>query len=358
MDEVAFELFFSDCPAIPSHHASALGNFKIRKSVSIYLTHGCNLRCKTCYLSAGEPLKNELSTNEYMNIFSQIKRMDFEMVYLLGGEPMVREDIFDIIHMAKNFNLYTSMSSNGFFINEKNAIKLKDSGLDQVQISIDSGDENINDFIRGEGSFKKAVNAILNFKKAGIRVSVGFTITKFYNNVNAMVNVARSLGIDVLNVSVAEPFGRASLFHIVPDREDVKKAIEMIKNYKGEIKLTFNGFRFFLEEDIFNKSLENVPEDYHSCPAGQDRFVIDSNGDIYGCELLMYKEFLEGNAVKDDLESIWKNGFKAFRERKLPPECEKCKFNKSCQGGCPARSYNSGSLDKKDPLCSIPFFYH
>ncbi|MGC8565896.1 MAG: radical SAM protein, partial [Thermoplasmata archaeon] len=353
MDEVSLNLFFSDCPAIPSYHASALGNFKIKKSVSIYLTHACNLRCKTCYLSAGKPLKNELPTEEYKNIFFQISKMGFEMVYLLGGEPMLREDIFEIIQMAKNFDLYTSMSSNAFFINEKNARKLKDSGLDQVQISIDSADKNKNDFIRGEGSFKNALDAILNLKKSGIKVSMGFTITKFYNNVNAMVKLARSLGINVLNISVVEPFGRARIFNVVPDREDVKNAIEMIKNHRGEIKLTFNGFRFFLEEEIFNESLENIPENYHSCPAGHDRFVIDSNGDVYGCELLMHREFLEGNAVKDDLESIWKNGFNVFRERKLPVECEKCKFKKSCQGGCPARSYISGSLDRKDPLCPL-----
>ncbi|MGC8663974.1 MAG: radical SAM protein [Thermoplasmata archaeon] len=352
MDEIFLNLFFSDCPAIPSFHASALANASIKKSVSIYVTHACNLRCKTCYLNAGEPLKNEISLYDYAKIFPEIKELGFEMVYFLGGEPMLRNDIFSMIELAKSNCLYISMSSNGFYIDETNAKKLKDSGLDQIQISIDAADEKINDNIRGEGSFKNAIEAIRNLKKFGMKVSIGFTITKYYYDAKKMVELANFLGIDVMNISVVEPFGRAKFFNMLPERDDMKNVINEIKNLNDKIKLTFNGFRFYLDKEIFEESLNNIPEGYHSCPAGFDRFVIDSNGDVFGCELLMRKDFLEGNAIKDDLKEIWKNGFRNFRVRILPDECKTCKYKRSCQGGCPARSLNPGYFNAKDNLCN------
>ncbi|MDP8012237.1 MAG: radical SAM protein [Thermoplasmata archaeon] len=349
-DEI--NIFFSDCPAIPSFHVSALGNVKIKNSVSIYLTHACNLRCKTCYLNAGEPLKNELSIKNYEKIFSEIKDLNFDMVYFLGGEPMLRKDILDIIKIAKGNDLYTSMSSNGFFIDSINAKSLKEAGLDQIQISIDSPSEEINDNIRGQGSFGKAVKAIHNLKKVNMKVSIGFTITKNFYDVETMVNFASQIGINVLNISIAEPFGRAMLYDIIPEKEKVKKAIEQIKNLKSVIKITYNGFRFYLDEKVFEKSLKFIPENYRSCPAGINRFVIDSNGNVYGCELLMENEFFEGNVLEDDLKTIWEKGFRRFKER-MPNECKSCKYLRSCQGGCPARSFISGSFNSKDPLCYL-----
>lgn len=351
MDKFYLELFYSECPAIPTYHVSALENIEIKKSVSIYVTHQCNLRCKTCYLNAGLPLKYEMKLDNYKNIFPKIKNLGFELIYILGGEPLLHKEIFEIISLAKENDFVVSMSSNGFFIDKIKAEKLKKSGLDQIQISIDSANEMINDNIRGDKSFKNAINAIKNLKNVGLKVSIAFTITKYYNNVEEMVRLAKSLDVDVLNVSVVQPFGRAKENDIAPDKHLIKEAIEKLKMYKNEIKLTFNGFRFYLNKKIFDESLKNIPMGYNSCPAGKERFVIDSNGNIYGCELLMNEYFLEGNVLKDDINKIWESGFKLFRERVIPEYCNHCNFKQSCQGGCPARSFSTDLFQKKDSLC-------
>ncbi len=352
MEDIDLKLFFSDCPATPAGHTGILEKREIRKSVTLYLTHACNLRCLTCYLNAGDPLINELNTNDYRKLFPSLKELGFDMVYLLGGEPMLRKDIFEIISSAKENDLIVSMSSNGFFIDNENARKLSESGLDNIQISIDSADERINDTIRGRESFRKAKEAIINLKNYGMKLSIAFVITRFYNDINEIINMAKSLNVDAVNISVAEPFGRALKFNVLPTREMVKEAIMKIENLKNEIEMSFNGFRFYMDKEIFEKSLHNIPPGYFSCPAGRERFVIDSNGDVYGCELMMDKNFLEGNIRKVDVNEIWFNGFKFFRERKLPENCRKCNFRESCQGGCPARSFISNYF-LKDPLCKL-----
>lgn len=345
------DLYLNDCPAIPTFHTSALESIQFEKSVSIYLTHKCNLNCKTCYINANKPLQNELNTNDFVKIFAEIKDLDFPMVYFLGGEPLIRKDIFELISMAKKNGLYVSMSSNGYFINSGVAEKLKNSGLDQIQISIDSADEKTNDFIRGKGSFKRATYAIQSLIKYGVKVSIGFTITSFYSNVKEMISLAERLNVKVLNISVAEQFGRALPNNAVPSKNQVREAVESILNLKTKLKLTFNGFRFYLDEKYYEGIGNTIPIDYRSCPAGTNRFVIDSNGNVFGCELLMYDQFVEGNVRNENISDIWKNGFKIFKHRDLPEECKICPYRKICQGGCPARAYLKGSFNERDILC-------
>jgi radical SAM protein with 4Fe4S-binding SPASM domain len=98
-----------------------------------------------------------------------------------------------------------------------------------------------------------------------------------------------------------------------------------------------------------------VESSFSICPAGRSRFVIDSNGDIYGCELLITPKFKEGNVLKDNLKDVWERGFSIFRERdpiKIE-DCKSCSIAKICASGCPARAYSFyGSINHKDPLCS------
>jgi radical SAM protein with 4Fe4S-binding SPASM domain len=349
--KVIADLYLSECPAVPTSHIKALEGREFDKSVTIYVTHGCNFRCKTCYLSAGEPLKNELSIENYEKIFREIRDLGFQIVYILGGEPLIRKDIFEIIKKAKENSLYVSMSSNGYFINMDNAERLKDSGLDQIQISLDSADERINDIIRGPGSYRGAIKAIENLKRTGIKTSLAFTITSLYSNVSEMMKFANSLGIKLLNISVVQPFGRALKNRVLPSIEQVTKAINDIKNSEYDIRLTFNGFRFYLDQEGYKDARVYARSDYVTCPAGVNRFVIDSNGDVYGCELLMFDEFKEGNIRERGISEIWRNGFLIFRERRLPKECQECPYRDLCQGGCPARAYLNGGLDRRDILC-------
>ncbi|MDP8003650.1 MAG: SPASM domain-containing protein, partial [Caldisphaera sp.] len=94
---------------------------------------------------------------------------------------------------------------------------------------------------------------------------------------------------------------------------------------------------------------------YYSCPAGRSRFIIDSNGDIYGCELLINRKFLEGNVRKNRIEDIWINGFKQFREDRWKKinYCSTCEISSLCQGGCVARAFNGENIYNKDPLCNF-----
>ena len=372
------EIYLGECPASPLGHVLALrsnvedtGNESPYLSmdsindVTIYLTHACNLECKHCYVSAGKPLSNELSADDWLIILDKLRGLGVKYVYLLGGEPMllIKRGLLKIISHAKDLGLYVSMSTNGTLVNRESALQLKRAGLDQVQVSIDGPNPAINDAIRGIGSFDKAVRAVNAFKETGIAVSLSYTVipdNAYY--VIDMVRLAERLGVLVLTFIRVQEFGRALNNGLYLSDEMARRVIDDLLRIRTSIKLVFNGFRFSLGDlyEAYRKSRERLNAlritNYNACPAGKSRFVIDSDGSVYGCELLMGKEFYEGNALRDNLRIIWRDGFKSFRNRNyrnIRP-CNTCLMADLCNAGCPARAVTVfGSIYSPDPYCPM-----
>ncbi len=334
--------------------------------VTIYLTHACNLECRHCYLSAGRPLSNELNADDWLLILDKLRDLGVNYVYLLGGEPMLlirRGGLLEIISHAKDLGLYVSMSTNGMLIDRENALLLKSAGLDQVQVSLDGPNPAVNDVIRGFGSFDKAVRAVNVFREVGVAVSLSYTVISdnaYY--VVDMVRLTERLGVSVLSFIRVQEFGRARENGLTLDGGLARAAINDLLRVKTGVKLVLNGFRFSLGDlyEAYRKSREGLNAlriiNYSTCPAGGSRFAIDSDGGIYGCELLMSSEFHEGNALKDDLKIIWRDGFGSFRERnyaEIKP-CNSCPMADLCNAGCAARSFSTfGSVDSPDPYCPV-----
>src|SRR5512135_3068163 len=127
------------------------------KEIIFSLTNRCNLRCAMCQIPAGP--QKELSTDEAKRLISDASLLHPQSFVFSGGEPLLRDDIFDLIAFATRLKSNTCLTSNGTLINEKIAGKLSDAGIGVVNISID-GREDIHDSLRGKGNFKKALRGI------------------------------------------------------------------------------------------------------------------------------------------------------------------------------------------------------
>jgi radical SAM protein with 4Fe4S-binding SPASM domain len=361
--------FIEDCPANPLPHLLATHGKSISElkkhplTVSVYLTRKCNLRCITCYISAGNPLRDELSINRWLEVIRKISDLGVEYVYLLGGEPTLlgKENLTKIIRETKEMGMKIGISTNGILLDRETVRAIKNAGIDQIQLSIDGSNAEINDKIRGKGSFEAAINASKNLNEEGIDFSTSMTLTSLnYFQSHDFIKLSEEIGAKAATILVAQPFGRAEYYnYIIPTKSQIQKAYELIKSYNSKINVVLNGFRFYLD-DFVNIGLElmkssKVESSFSICPAGRSRFVIDSNGDIYGCELLITPKFKEGNVLKDNLKDVWDRGFSIFRERdpiKIE-DCKSCSIAKICASGCPARAYSFyGSINHKDPLCS------
>ena len=371
------DIFLEECPASPIGHITALRSVVegspseyplgggAPNDATIYLTHSCNLRCRHCYLSAGRPLPGELTADQWIAVLDGVRELGVRYAYFLGGEPMMlfNRGLLKIIRHAKDIGLYVSMSTNGLFINRRSALMLKEAGLDQVQVSLDGPTPEVNDAIRGLGSFEAAIKAIEAFREAGIPTSLSYTVTsENAKYVVDMVKLAESLNIPVLTFIRVQEFGRALRNGLTLRQDEADAVINNLLNVKASVKIVLNGFRFHLRnlkegyDDAKAKLARLRVVGYSTCPAGVSRFVIDSDGEVYGCELLMNKTISEGNVLRDDLKEIWARGFRMFRarsSRNIEP-CNTCPFADLCNAGCTARAYSRyGTFNAPDPQCPI-----
>ena len=143
------------------------------------LIRRCNLTCKHCYsISADTNFKGELSTEELFTALDDLKQYGVKVLILSGGEPLMRPDIFEISHRAKEMGFYVGLSTNGTLIDYDNINSISDAGYDYVGISIDGMRETHDKFRRKEGAFDESMKGIQLCRQHNIKVGLRFTLTQ------------------------------------------------------------------------------------------------------------------------------------------------------------------------------------
>jgi len=166
-----------DSGKLPSH---LLQFSKDKKPVVVWnVGQRCNLKCVHCYSQSKDlEYPNELSTKEAKAMLDGLAEYGAPVILFSGGEPLMREDLMELITYARNKGLRAVISTNGTLITEEKAEELKKFGLSYVGISLD-GLKETNDKFRGiEGAFDDALQGIRNCLKLGIKVGLRFTINK------------------------------------------------------------------------------------------------------------------------------------------------------------------------------------
>ncbi|MGC9436133.1 MAG: radical SAM protein, partial [Methanomicrobiales archaeon] len=143
------------------------------------LTRACNLRCRHCYQRAGRPLPEELSTDEALALVDELADAGVVALSLSGGEPLMRRDLFDIAARARDRGMYVSCASNGTLITPDVARRMKESGIEYVEISLDAPDAATHDAFRGmPGAFERTCAGVRACVDAGLFTCVAATATR------------------------------------------------------------------------------------------------------------------------------------------------------------------------------------
>jgi len=153
--------------------------------INFGLTHRCNLRCKICETWEETPrVKEELTLQELKRVILEIGHWGRINVSFAGGEPFIRkDDLLECIRFAKQNGLITHVTTNGTFITKTVANEITASGLDYLQVSLDGVTKRTNDYIRGKGTFKKAMTGLKYLLKAkqesksDIKISITMVVT-------------------------------------------------------------------------------------------------------------------------------------------------------------------------------------
>ncbi len=192
-------------------------------------TPRCNLQCVHCY-SAAASAGPELTTDQAKRLLSQLADYGCPAVLFSGGEPMLRDDLFNLLEFAATLKLRTVLSTNGTLINQQAAEKLKTSGVSYVGVSLD-GPMIEHDRFRGrKGSFAESVSGIGHCVKAGIPAGLRFTMTAGNIEwVETVFDIALAAGVRRICFYHLIRTGRAAETAVsVPSFEKTRKALDSI----------------------------------------------------------------------------------------------------------------------------------
>lgn len=294
----------------------------------------CNLKCVHCG-AVKEIYPQELTTEQIKKLIDELALIKVKFFGATGGEPLLREDLIEVLGYAVKKGIRTGFATNGFFIDKKLARKIKEAGIYSIQVSLD-GTENIHNKIRRNNlSFQKAIEAIKNLQDENINlISVATTVTPMnFNNLNELKKTLLNLGIKRWRICVVMPIGRASKGHLGLNASQLKKLFNFIYLSRKEIDILVGENLPFLRE--FERKIRKSPL---TCPVGFTVCCIGVDGNVRGCpEMPDTEKFIEGNILKTPFLEIWKNGFKKYRNReilKIDKRCASCKNKEECYGGC------------------------
>lgn len=210
----------------------ALGK-RLPLNVTHIITTRCNYRCKYCDMPSHT--YNEMNTQQIFTIIDQMAKAGVRRYGISGGEPLLREDIGEVIDYAKSKGMIVTLFTNGFFVKQKiEQIK----NIDVLLISLD-GDHSVHDIHRHIGAYDKAIEAIQIANTYKIPVWIGFTLTKYsVNKIDFILEKSKELGFKILVQPVFNYPGYSADEKTIKEMQefgdDFRKAINMLIQKKEE----------------------------------------------------------------------------------------------------------------------------
>lgn len=292
------------------------------------VTYSCNSRCSWC-TSWQKPKAKELTLGQIKIIFSQLKRFGIKLLYLSGGEPLVRKDILNIVKLASDFGFDLILTTNGILLNGQLIHKLAKIPSLHINVSLDTLDNELYKKIRGVGGLEQVIQNLKLFKKLYPRFPLRVTMTVSGANISQTEKVYRFCRQNKIYFSPNPyfEFGRfrkKSPFH---DYRKIKKQLigyyqkivqkVQTEPYMSGLPLVYQKLILWLE----GKMSEN-------CGAGEELIFIDPQGLVYACQDL--KPFAD--LTCQDLAKIWP-------EKKWLPAVKKCYQETPCFIFCTRSPY-------------------
>ncbi|HUH65676.1 MAG TPA: heme b synthase [Syntrophales bacterium] len=340
------------------------------RMVAWEVTRSCNLACVHCRASAKHgPYGGELATDEAFRLVDEIAAVSKPIVILTGGEPLLREDIFEIAAYGDNKGLRMVMATNGTLVTKESAGKMLASGIKRVSISIDGMDAKSHDAFRNvTGAFAGALKGIDILKETGVEFQINTTITK--------ANLAQLPDIMALAVSLAA--AAHHIFLLVPTGRGKEMAGQAISPAEYERSLNWfheaslscpiqlkatcapHYYRILKQRSgtrgqVSTAKEQGLRDPLHAmtrgCLGGSAFCFVSHTGQVQACG---YLEVNCGNVRENRFREIWENSavFANLRDlKKYKGKCGRCEFINVC-GGCRARAYEiTGDYLAEEPFC-------
>lgn len=317
------------------------------------LTYACPLQCPYC----SNPLdfasyKDEMSTADWIKVFREARAMGATQLGFSGGEPLVRQDLEELIAEASQLGFYTNLITSGIGLNKGLIRSFKAAGLDHIQISFQSSEEAQNNFIAGTDSFQHKMEMAREVKAQGYPMVLCFVLHRMnIDKTAAVLERAIELNADYVELATTQYYGWAleNRDQLLPSREQLEKAEAVAHEYqeklKGKMKI------YYVVPDYY----EDRPK---PCMNGWGAvfLTVTPDGKALPCHAARQLPGLDFPDVREhSIDWIWNdspvfNEFRGFDWMQEP--CRSCDEKEKDFGGCRCQAYLlTGDAKNADPVC-------
>jgi PqqA peptide cyclase len=319
------------------------------------VTYRCPMHCPYCSNPVDLALgRAELSTEEWMRVFSEARALGVLQLGISGGEPLVRKDVEALVAHARREGLYTTLVTSGLGLTRERGASLAMAGIDHIQISIQDAVAEGNDRIGGLRTWEKKHAAAAVVRDLGVAFTVNAVLHRAnLDRIGEIIDLAASLGADRIECANTQYYGWAALNRaaLMPTRAQVERAervaTEKAAQYKGRMQVLYV-----------------LPDYYQEFPKpcmggwGSVYIVVAPDGRALPCQAASQITTLTFESVREHaLEWIWTESpaFAAFRgDAWMAEPCRSCPRKVVDFGGCRCQAFAlTGDARNADPVCAL-----
>lgn len=319
------------------------------------LTYRCPLHCPYC----SNPLQMtradaELSTEDWKRVFTQARDLGVMQLGLSGGEPLVRKDLEELVAHARGEGLYTTLVTSALGLTRQRAQRLKDAGIDHVQISFQDTDAANADRIAGIRLGRQKLDAAALVKELDLAFSVNVVLHRSnLDRLGEIIDFAAEQGADRVELANTQYYGWAlkNRHLLMPTREQVERsrgvAEAALEKYRGKMQIIY----------VLPDYYEQYPKPCYG-GWGNVYILVTPDGKALPCHGATQITHLElVNVREHPLGWIWEQSpiFNAFRgDAWMQEPCRSCPRKGQDFGGCRCQAFAlTGDATNTDPVCSL-----
>ncbi len=318
------------------------------------LTYRCPLHCAFCYnpLNYAENRK-ELNTAQWIDVMRQARKLGAVQMGFSGGEPLLRDDLEELIGEAHGLGYYTNLITSGVGLNEKRIAYMKEMGLDHIQLSFQDSSKEMNDFLSSTKTFDLKSRVAKLIKQYDYPMVLNVVLHRHnLDHIERIIDMAIAMEVDYLELANTQYYGwaLANLAQLMPSREQLQRAEAVVSRYRE--KLGNNMRILFVVPDYFEARPKACMNGW-----GSVFLAVAADGTALPCHAAKSLPGLAFPSVLDQsLHNIWydSEAFNRYRgDTWMKEPCRSCPEKQKDYGGCRCQAYAlTGEAENADPVCS------